>query len=71
MGKKSLNEEISDFQQDKKKLVPYLLLLGLIGLFLPVLPGIAILFLVFLLIFPRYGEDIISRIRETFKMYFE
>lgn len=63
MRKKYLTEEIKDYQKDKKKLIPILIVLGLIGLIFPILPGLAILFISFLIISPRHGEEIIKKIR--------
>ena len=67
MLQKNLVEEIKDFRKDKKKLIPVVIVLGVLGLFLPILPGIALLFLGFLLIFPREGENLLQKIREKFK----
>lgn len=68
MRKKSLTEEIKDYQKDKKKLIPILIALGVLGLFFPILPGIALLFLGLLLICPRCGEEIIKKIRSVFAL---
>lgn len=62
--KKTLHEEIKDFQKDKSKLIPLLIFFGLLGLLFPILPGLALLFLGFLLIFPRQGEEVINKIRK-------
>lgn len=67
---KELVDEIKDFQKSKKKLIPIVIIFGVLGLFLPILPGVALLFLGFLLVFPREGEDLISKIRSTLKNYF-
>lgn len=68
MLKKSLTEEMKDYQQSKKRVIPMLIVLGSIGLILPILPGIAILFLGFLLFSPRRGEKIIKKIRSIFRL---
>lgn len=68
MTEKPLTEEIRDFQRSKKVLIPILLLVGLAGLFLPILPGVALLFLGYLLIFPRQGENFLQKIRSTLKI---
>ncbi len=65
--RKTLSEEIKEFQLHKKKLIPILLAAGLLGLVLPILPGAAILFLAFVLLFPKEGEALIQRIRAAFK----
>ena len=67
MRKKDLVDEIRDFQKNKKKLIPVLVVLGILGLFLPILPGVALLFFGFLLIFPREGENLLKKIRSKFK----
>ncbi len=67
MSKKDLVDEIRDFQKNKKKLIPVLIVLGILGLFLPILPGAALLFFGFLLIFPREGENLLKKIRSKFK----
>jgi hypothetical protein len=61
--KKTLHEEIEDFQKEKSKLIPLLIFFGLLGLLFPILPGLALLFLGFLLIFPRQGEEVINKVR--------
>ena len=68
MSKKTLKEEIQEFQKNKKRLVHAIIVLGVIGLFLPVLPGVALLFLGFLLLFPRQGEDFLKKIRQTIRI---
>ncbi len=67
MRKKDLIDEIKDFRQNKKKLIPVVLVLGILGLFLPILPGVALLFFGFLLIFPKEGENLQKKIRSKFK----
>jgi len=67
MSRKPLTEEIKNFQVSKKKLIPVLIIVGLLGLILPILPGVAILFLAFLLLFPGEGEKLIKRLRKLFK----
>ncbi len=67
MSKKDLVDEIRDFQKNKKKLIPVLVVLGILGLFLPILPGVALLFFGFLLIFPREGENLLKKVRSKFK----
>lgn len=68
MARKTLSEEIKEFQTGKKRLIPALIMVGVLGLFLPVLPGVAVLFLAFLLLFPKEGEAVIKRIREKIKV---
>ena len=67
MEKKELVDEIKDFRKNKKKLIPVIIVLGILGLFLPILPGIALLFFGFLLIFPKDGDNLLNKIRIKFK----
>ena len=67
MRKKDLVDEIKDFKENKKKLIPVVIVLGILGLFLPILPGVALLFFGFLLIFPKAGENLLKKIRSQFK----
>ncbi len=67
MRKKDLVDEIKDFRQNKKKLIPVVIVLGILGLFLPILPGVALLFFGFLLIFPKEGENLLKKVRSKFK----
>ncbi len=68
MIQKNLVDEIKDFRKDKKKLIPAVIVLGVLGLFLPVLPGVALLFFGFLLVFPLEGENLLKKIRTKFKI---
>ena len=67
MQKKDLVDEIKDFRQNKKKLIPVVIVLGILGLLLPILPGVALLFFGFLLIFPKEGDNLLNKIRSKFK----
>ena len=67
MRKKDLVDEIKDFKENKKKLIPVVIVLGILGLFLPLLPGVVLLFFGFLLIFPKEGENLLKKIRSQFK----
>ena len=67
MRNKDLVDEIKDFRQNKKKLIPVVIVLGILGLFLPILPGVALLFFGFLLIFPKEGEKLLKKVRSKFK----
>ena len=60
-----LFEEIRQFQKDKKKLIPALIVLGVMGIFLPVIPGLAALALAALLLFPRQSDKLIKKIRTS------
>ena len=67
MRKKDLVDEIKDFKENKKKLIPVVIVLGILGLFLPILPGVALLFFGLLLILPKEGENLLKKIRSQFK----
>lgn len=68
MSKTFLTEEIKEFQRQKKWLVPILVSLGVLGLVLPILPGVALLLFGLFLLFPTQGEDIVRRIRQALKL---
>lgn len=68
MKKRSLQEEISQFQKDKKRLIPGLLMLGILGLIFPIIPGVALLCVGVLLLSPRHGEGILNRFRDKFSI---
>lgn len=68
MNRKTLREEIREFQSHKQKLIPILIVVGLLGLVLPIIPGVAVLFLAFMLLFPKHGEQLLKRIRQTIKI---
>ncbi len=68
MSNKTLTDEIKEFQKHKKKLIPAIIAVGILGLFLPIIPGVALLFLGFFLLFPRQGENLFNKIRRTIKI---
>jgi len=61
--KKPLWEEIVDFTKSKNKLAVVLIALGLIGLVLPILPGILLILVGIYLLKPEWVE----KIKEQFK----
>ena len=65
MARKYLFQEIRDYQNKKKFIVPLLLIAGVTGLFLPILPGITIIALAVLLMFPRQGERLLEKIKSS------
>lgn len=65
--RKSLYEEIVDFQCFKKYVGIPLIALGVAGLLLPLLPGLILIFLGFMLVVPRKAEEIIDKIRRLWK----
>lgn len=71
MKRKMLLDEIREFQSAKKVIISGLVLLGVLGLLLPILPGTAFLLLAFLLVFPKDGERILNRIRKALRRIFK
>jgi len=65
MEKKSLLDEIRAFQKGKKFIIPALIILGLAGIILPIIPGLAILAIAFMLIFPKQGRESLNRLRKN------
>ena len=61
--KKPLWEEIVDFTKSKNKLAVALIALGLIGLVLPILPGVLLILVGIYLLKPEW----IEKIKEQFK----
>jgi len=68
MKKPSLQEEISQFQKDKKRLIPGLLMLGIVGLVLPIIPGVALLSIGVSLLSPGHGGAILKRLHDKFSI---
>jgi hypothetical protein len=66
MSAKKLREEIRQFQKKKKWFAVPLLILGIIMLFTPG-PGVAIMLLAFMLLFPRDGERVLNWIKERWQ----
>jgi len=65
MEKKSLLDEIRAFQKEKKFIIPALIILGFAGIILPIIPGLAILAIAFMLIFPKRGSESLKRLRKN------
>lgn len=65
MARRHLFQEIREYQNKKKILVPALLVLGVAGLFLPILPGVALIILAILLLFPRHGEQLLQKVKSS------
>jgi uncharacterized protein YqgC (DUF456 family) len=61
--KKPLWEEIVDFTKSKNKLAISLIALGLLGLVLPILPGLLLIFVGVYLLKPEWVE----KLKELFK----
>ena len=58
MKRKSLRAEVRRFSKQKTWLAIPLLLLGLLGLVLPIIPGLALIFVGILFLAPRSGEKL-------------
>ena len=57
----SLTEEIKQFQKEKKWYVTALLFLGIIGLVLPIIPGLLLIAAGVMLISPKYGNELLEK----------
>lgn len=64
--KKSLYEEMKKFQAEKKSYIIILLVLGVLGLIFPVIPGLFLIGLAIALLSPRHGELILKKIKNMF-----
>ena len=60
-------EEIKQFQTEKKWYGIVLILLGLLGLVLPVMPGWLLIAAGVALISPKYGERLFEKIKTMFR----
>ncbi len=67
---KSLFEEIKQFQNEKRKYSTVLIVLGILGLIIPVIPGLLFLSLGIGLANPRYGEELIAKIKMKLRKFF-
>jgi uncharacterized protein YqgC (DUF456 family) len=59
--KQDLRTKIKAFGWKKYLVAIPLFILGILGLVLPVIPGLALLFLASMLLFPRFTEKAMSR----------
>lgn len=62
--KDSLFEEIKTFQNQKKIYFVVLIAIGLIGLIFPLIPGLLLIGLGIALLFPKYGDLFLNKIRK-------
>lgn len=63
----SLYEEIKRFQSEKKIYFVILILVGLLGLVFPVIPGLLLIGLGIALISPKHGTELMEKIKNRFK----
>jgi len=61
------DKEIRGFRKWRMLFGPILMLGGILGLFLPVLPGLLLLFLGFALVFPRAAENFMDAVRHVLR----
>lgn len=66
----SLNEEIKKFQNEKKKYFIILMILGFVGLIVPVIPGLLLISMGFALLKPNYGDELIVKLKAKLKSLF-
>ena len=64
---KSLYTEMKQFQSEKKKYIVVLMLLGVLGLIFPVIPGLLFIGLGIALISPKHGEVFLAKIKDWLK----
>ncbi len=62
--KPNLREDIRRFRKRKAWYAVPLLILGVVGLILPVMPGWILIFLGVLLLFPTTGDKILERLKK-------
>ena len=70
MHQTNLRDEIRQFQKRKMRFAIPILLLGVLGLVLPIIPGVALIMLGILLLFPMQGRRLIDRIRRFIRKFF-
>lgn len=68
--KKTLYDEMKKFQNEKKMYVIVLILLGCVGLILPVLPGLLLIGLGFVMISPYHGSVLLDKVKEKLRYWF-
>lgn len=62
--KESLYEEIKTFQGQKKIYFIILIVVGLLGLVFPVIPGLLLIGLGLALMCPKYGDILLDKVRK-------
>jgi len=66
---KRLTDEIKQFQKEKKWYGTGLMSLGMLGLILPVIPGLFLIASGVALISPKYGEELLEKIKAWIKSF--
>ncbi|MFZ5515614.1 MAG: hypothetical protein ACOY90_03185 [Candidatus Zhuqueibacterota bacterium] len=66
----SLYEEMKKFRSEKKLYSIVLLVLGVIGLVLPIIPGFLFIGLGLALLYPKQGTELLERIKRWFRSIF-
>lgn len=64
--KNSLYDEMKKFQGEKKNYIIALLILGILGLIFPIIPGLLLIGLGIALISPKHGEIFLEKIKKWF-----
>lgn len=65
----SLYEEMKNFQKEKKLYFFLLIVVGLLGLIFPVIPGLFLIAVGIALISPRHGDKILNRLKKWVKSF--
>ncbi len=66
----NLREDIRRFRRRKAWYAVPLLILGIVGLVLPIMPGWILIFLAIFLLFPATGDKIIERLKRLKNRFF-
>ena len=64
ISKKTLRDEILNFNEKKYVFLIPLAIIGIIGLLIPIIPGLLILFLVFAIVAPDKANDTVRKVRD-------
>jgi hypothetical protein len=67
-SRSKLRREMRQFRKKKVFIAIPVILLGLLGLVLPVIPGLALIFVGVLLLFPKTGDQILSKFKKEPKI---
>ena len=64
--KNSLYDEMKKFHSEKKIYIIALIIVGVLGLILPIIPGLLLIGVGIALISPKYGEALLEKIKRWF-----